>query len=259
MTSLWLSLLIGLFIGLALGALGGGGSILTVPALVYLLGQSGRDASTASLVIVGITSLISMISYARGHQVRWKSGLVFGAAGIASSYLGTLANRHVAEPVLLLSFAALMLVVGVVMIIKSRRAHPDGDGDGGKSTPQRGSMKAAVQVVAAGLLVGFLTGFLGVGGGFLIVPALTFVLRLPMIAAVGTSLLVITMNSATALLARLNHPALNWHVILPVTAAAVVASLLGKLLASHIPNRALTRAFAVLIIAVAGYMGFQAV
>lgn len=263
MIELALSLAVGLFIGLALGALGGGGSVLTVPALVYILGQSGQHAATASLVIVGITSLISMINYARDHQVRWRSGIAFGAAGVASSYLGTLTNRQVPEPVLLLSFAVLMLVVGTVMIAKSRnsrrsggdaRAHQAGD------QPERARMSTTVaQVIIAGLVVGFLTGFLGVGGGFLIVPALIFALRLPMITAVGTSLLIITINSASSLLARLHHPDLNAHIIVPITVAAVVASLAGKLIASRIPSHALSRAFAVLVIAVGLYMGVRVI
>lgn len=263
MTGLLLSLGVGLFIGLALGALGGGGSVLTVPALVYLLGQSGQHAATASLVIVGITSLISMISYGRDHQVRWKSGIAFGAAGIASSYLGTLTNRYVGESVLLLSFAALMLVVGTVMIAKTRKPRRTRRRSRGDQTldphDRKPNATIVAQVIGAGLVVGFLTGFLGVGGGFLIVPALTFVLRLPMITAVGTSLLVITINSATALLSRLHHPDLNAHIIIPITVAAVGASLLGKVIASHIPSRALSRSFAVLVIAVGVCMGLRVI
>lgn len=262
MIELLLSLALGLFIGLALGALGGGGSVLTVPALVYVLGQSGQNAATASLVIVGITSLISMISYARDHRVRWKSGLAFGAAGIASSYLGTLTNRYVPESVLLLAFAVLMVVVGVIMISKSRRTKRTTSriaaGSKTNFSGRRPDATMVAQVVVAGLVVGFLTGFLGVGGGFLIVPALTFVLELPMITAVGTSLLVITMNSATALLARVHHPDPSLHIIVPITVAAVGASLVGKRIAARIPNRALSQAFAVLVIGIGISMGLQA-
>lgn len=267
MTEHILTVLVGLVIGLTLGALGGGGSILTVPALVYLLGQSGQSASTASLVIVGTTSLIGMISYARDRRVHWLAGLTFGAAGIASSYLGTRANRQVPESVLLTSFAALMVAVGVLMLLKSRRHRSTrtGSGDGDHppasqpKSPTRWRTSAVVHLIAAGLVVGFLTGFLGVGGGFLIVPALTMALDMPMVTAVGTSLLVIAINSAMALTARLQHPALDWSVIVPVTVAAVFASLVGKLIGTRIPSRILTRSFAVLVIAVAGYMGLRAV
>lgn len=262
MTTLAVSLAVGLFIGLALGALGGGGSVLTVPALVYILGQSGQHAATASLVIVGITSLISMVNYARDHRVRWMSGIGFGAAGIASSYLGTLTNRTVPEPVLLLCFSVLMLVVGSVMIAKSRRSRQPaaaGSSNIGDRYDGRTTTTVVVQVIVAGLVVGFLTGFLGVGGGFLIVPALTFALRLPMVTAVGTSLLIITINSASSLVARLHHPALDLHIVIPITVAAVVASLAGKAIASRIPSRILSQAFAVLVIAVGVYMGLRVI
>lgn len=288
MTSLALALLIGVAIGVALGALGGGGSILTVPALVYLLGESAPDATTASLVIVGVTSAIAAISYARERQVRWGAGLVFAGAGVLATLGGSHLNRAVPEPVLLLSFAALMIIAGVAMLIKSRPAAGRGrassqplvsvtigggqresEGDsqrwpGPAAEAERrtdGSRRLLMiaQLAVAGLLVGFLTGFLGVGGGFLIVPVLTVAFGYRMNVATGTSLLIISLNSAVALASRAGQQDhVDWAVIVPVTIAAIGGSLLGKRVAARLPSRVLSRVFAVLIIAVAAYMGVRA-
>ena len=215
---------LGLLIGAVLGALGGGGAILTVPILVYLLGQSGQDATTSSLVIVGVTAVLGALGYARAGQLRWRVGAAFGAAGIGAAYLGTLANRLVDERLLLLGFAGVMVLAAAGML---RRRHAGGtssdcaDSGDTETSSNRGEAAAAppepptplpvasprgrtttldalapdvathnqpaaasarpargtvAKVVAAGALVGFLTGFFGVGGGFVIVPALVLVL-----------------------------------------------------------------------------------
>lgn len=258
-----LALGLGVLIGLVIGALGGGGSILTVPALVFVVGMSAQAATTASLVIVGITSAVAAVGYARSGGTRWRTGFVLAAVGVPASLLGTALNRSVDENVLLLAFAALMLVTAAGMLVRTHReAEPPEGGAGAGSTttavrPSR--VRLALRLTAAGALIGFLTGFLGVGGGFIIVPVLVLALHFPMSTAVGTSLLVIALNSAVALAARASDGAYDWDVIVPFTAAAVVGSLFGKTIAGRLPAATLTRAFAVLLLLVAAYVAVRAV
>jgi len=252
---------VGLLIGLSLGALGGGGSILTVPALVYLLGQDPHQATTGSLVIVGTTSLIALVPHARRGHVRFGQGLAFGALGTAGSLAGSTLATHVRPAVLLSAFAALMLVVAALMLRRSQRG-PDAPGSlaTGPTEPMLTlrplgcACPRVAKVVVTATAVGLLTGFFGVGGGFALVPALVLALVFPMPVAVGTSLLVIAVNSATALAARATSgPSLDWGVIAAFTAAAVAGSLLGGRVSAQMAPRLLTRAFAVLLVAVAVY------
>ena len=268
---------LGLLIGLVIGALGGGGSILTVPVLVFLLGLSAQEATSGSLVIVGVTAVVASAAHARTGGTRWRIALTIGAAGVPASVLGTRLNRLVDENVLLLCFAALMLVAAVGMLLRSSEHHDDDDrqdhdlagggdrGGSGTATAIRPpdvsastGRSAVLRLVLVGLLIGFLTGFLGVGGGFVIVPVLVIALRLPMSVAVGTSLLVIALNSGVALLARAGQGAFDWEVIGPFTLTAVAGSLAGKKIAERVANNTLTRAFAVLLVLVAGYVAVRA-
>lgn len=249
------SIALGLLIGAGLGALGGGGSILTVPALVYLLGESAQQATTGSLVIVGVTSLVGALGHARSGHVRWAAGAAFGVTGIAASWAGTALNRSVDPNVLMLAFAALMLVSAAGMIRRARRNTPTDDRHDTATT--KFSATRIAKFVAAGLLVGFLTGFLGVGGGFVIVPALVMALDFPMATAVGTSLLVITINSVTALAARAGHAEFDLSIIVPFTAAAILGSLIGTRAAARTPQATLTRAFAALLVLVAAYVAVR--
>ena len=244
---------LGLLIGLSLGALGGGGSILTVPALVYAIGQDARAATTSSLFIVGTTSAIAALGHARNGRVRWGVGVVFGCTGIAAGFAGTAVNRLVDPDILLLTFAAVIVVAAVGMLANSHGEEPapqegDAPGHARRWTPGR-----IGRVVGAGLVVGFMTGFFGVGGGFVIVPALTLALGISMPQAIATSLVVISINSAGALLARAGTAHFDWAVIIPFTLAAVAGSLAGKAVAVRVSGATLTRAFAVLLIAVALY------
>jgi hypothetical protein len=272
---------LGLLIGLSLGALGGGGSVLAVPALVYAVGQDARSATTSSLFIVGIAAVAGALGHARSGRLRWGVGLAFGAVGVAASFAGTAVNRLVDPDVLLLCFAGVVLLAAAGMLGTTRAAPGDtasarrparsgGGGTrpsaaGGGETPAASSLPADVRsgrrwtgaqagkVAAAGLLVGFMTGLFGVGGGFVVVPALVLALRMPMQQAVATSLLVIALNSASSLLARAGTAQFDWSVIGPFTVAAVAGSLAGKQVTDRLSGTVLTRAFAVLLIAVAGY------
>ena len=248
---IWLAIPLGLAIGLSLGALGGGGSILTVPALVYVLDQDPRSATTGSLLIVGITALTGMLAHARAGRVRVAQGLVFGALGVAGSWAGSRLSTAVPPQVLLSAFAALMLVVAVIMLRRSRN---------GRSDAGSGERKRPVAVVLTATAVGLLTGFFGVGGGFAVVPALVLSLGFSMPVAVGTSLLVIAINSATALVARLGSGVdLDWPLLAVFTAAAIAGSLLGGRVASRVRPATLTRAFAVLLAVVAVYTAVRSV
>ena len=269
----------GLLIGLSLGALGGGGSILTVPVLVYALGENAQSATTGSLVIVGVTAAAATVGHARAGHVRWRAGLGFGVAGVAASFGGTALNARVDPNFLLVCFAGLMLVAATAMLTKTLvHTHGDIDRDesdadaeaaplrrgplGTLSRPavgaparQRVSAAVAARVAAAGLVVGFLTGFLGVGGGFVIVPALVLLLAYKMPTAVGTSLLIISLNSAVALAARSGSSAqFHWSVIAPFTVAAVLGSAGGKRTADRVSGTQLTRTFAGLLLIVATYV-----
>ena len=258
---------LGLLIGLTLGALGGGGSILTIPALVYVIGQDPLAATTSSLFIIGISSVIAALGHARSGRVQWSIGLVFGITGITAGVVGTLVHRRIDPDVLLLCFAAVILVAAAGML--GRRGSPaaagavPGSDDADGPPPEKPAFGrragggvdwgVAGKVVAAGSVAGFMTGLFGVGGGFVIVPALTLALGLSMPQAVATSLVVIAVNSAAALAARAGTVAFDWAVIVPFTAAAVAGSLAGKQVADRLSAVTLTRAFAGLLIAVAAY------
>jgi len=266
-----LAILAGVVIGLALGALGGGGSILTVPVLVYLVGLDAYPATSASLIIVGTTSLLALIPHARRGHVRVTQGVVFGVVGIAGSLLGGRAAARIPEPLLLGGFALLMLMVAVIMLRHDGRedAVTDSEGDDAARVmpasvpmvsvrPLRVRWPRLLKLVAAATAVGFLTGFFGVGGGFALVPALVLVLGFSMPVAVGTSLLVIVLNSATALSTRLTTSLeLDWPLIAGFTLVAVLASLVAGQLSARLPQRVLTRTFAIGMIVVGLGMGIH--
>jgi len=262
---------LGFLIGLSLGALGGGGSILAVPALVYGAGEGAKAATTASLLVVGTTALAGMVGHLRAGRVRVAEGFGFGLVGVGGSFAGSLLNRDVPGSVLLLAFSGLVLLAAWRMhrrheetpcAAKQRARRPqDADGaapPGDAPAPPRGARwhgraAAGGRVLLAGSVVGFLTGFFGVGGGFVIVPALVLALRFDMPSAVGTSLLVIAVSSAEGLAFRLGREGVDWLVVLPFTAAGVIGALLGDVVAGRVSPARLTRWFVWLLVAVAAY------
>jgi len=288
----------GLLIGLSLGALGGGGSILTVPVLVYLLHQPPREATAGSLLIVGITAAVGMAAHRRAGRVRLAPGITFGVLGVAGAYAGTRLSSSIPSDLLLSLFAVLMLVAAAAMLRRQRgaagphvpalaspyappgAAAPDDLGvpssRGGAVTATldkpaaamrtqvpsmagrhpggTASVRQGLKVVAAATGVGLLTGFFGVGGGFVIVPALVLALGFEMPIAVGTSLLVIAINSAAAFAARLGgHVHLDWPLLGVFTVAALAGTLAGSRVASRVDASRLTAAFTILLVAVAAY------
>ena len=234
-----MELFLGLIIGIVLGLLGGGGSILTVPALVYLLGQSPQAAITASLVIVGSNSVLGAVLYTRRGTPDWRVALTFGGAGMLAAYATASISDQISSQALMLAFAGLMLVVGGIMIF--RRAS-----DSEERTPG-----GLLTVLGSGLIVGALTGFLGVGGGFLIVPALVMLVGLPMQQAVGTSLIVIAMNSFAGLMGHMGDSALNLGLIGAFAGAGFIGIFAGSWLNCRLPTEFLKRAFAVFVIGLA--------
>jgi uncharacterized protein len=228
-------------IGVSLGLLGGGGSILAVPVLVYVAGIEPRDAVGMSLAVVGATSLAAGLLHRRSGQVDGRLAAVFGVLGIGGAWAGARLTRALRPELLLTLFALVMLAAGLAML---RRRHADAPGAG---TPARGPRPLALVPVALGL--GVLTGFLGVGGGFLIVPALVVFARAPMKIAVGTSLFVIAANSAAGWLAHLGEGDPHAALTAAFTALAILGSIAGERLARRSPPAALRRAFALLILA----------
>ena len=241
-----LAILFGTVIGLLLGLVGGGGSILTVPILVYILDLGVREATATSLVIVGATALVGVVPHARGGRVEPKVALLFGGAGIGGAFVGTALNRLVSGPVILLLFSVLMLVVAARMGLT--RA-PTEEPKAASQTPKRVGM-----TLAAGLAIGVMTGFFGVGGGFLIVPALVLVLGFPMRLAVGTSLAIIAINSAAGVVANLGSGSIDFRVALLFAAGGFVGATVGGRLAGSINEQRLSQGFAAVIVLVALYI-----
>jgi uncharacterized membrane protein YfcA len=251
----------GIVVGLTLGALGGGGAIVTVPVLVYGLGQAPSEATTAALVIVAVSAAVAMVVHARDGNVRFQEGLVFGLLGTGGTVVGARLAVGVSPTVLLGSFAALLVVVAVLMWRRAGRPAPEQH----RRPPMlvlrprfRCECPQVALLVATTLGVGLLTGFFGVGGGFAIVPALVMVLGFSMPQAVGTSLLVIVVNSLTALATRVGSGvSLDWAVVAVFTAGAVAGSLIGQRASGRLPASRLQRTFAGLLVAVAGYVALR--
>jgi possible membrane protein len=276
------ALAVGALIGLVVGALGAGGGILSVPALIYLLGVAPHEATSASLVIVLFTALAALGGRIGKNTICYQIALVFAALATVGTWLGSLANQAVSADLLMYAFALLLICVGLVML---RRAYPglfrgaaragssgvfsdDGvaaaDGASGtSSTPALRTVSATGEVTSIGAaplwrvalvatITGALTGFFGVGGGFAIVPALTLVLHLPIKRAASTSLLIMAITAVVALVARAQT---SLNVDLGVIGAFTVASMLGAVagapLTRKVSSQKLTASFAALLLAVA--------
>jgi uncharacterized membrane protein YfcA len=286
---------LGFLVGLSLGALGGGGSILAVPALVYGVGETAQAATGTSLIVVGAAALIGLVPHWRRGHVRLREGLLFGAAGVGGSFIGTALNRGVDPDLLLVAFSGFMIVAAVAMWRRARRPvatpEPELVAAGGSaagatastplttsatatpattstaeqapSTAQHASrrpfdLRTTIGVLVAGSVVGALTGFFGVGGGFVIVPALVLTLGFAMPEAVGTSLVVIAVNAVVALVMRAGHTEIDWAAAAPFLVTAVAGTVVGGRLGERVDPRRLTSAFVVLLIAVALFTGVSA-
>jgi uncharacterized membrane protein YfcA len=247
-----------------------------VPVLVSLLSVGPQSATSASLIIVGVTAVMAAIAHARGGHVRWKAAALFGVIGSVTAFGGSILNRAVDPQVLLIAFSVLMVVAAIAMLRRTRKSagstaeHEPAEGIPSVGTEHdspvalairsrpRASTAEAGKLAAAALVVGFLTGFLGVGGGFLIVPALVLALGYSMPVAVGTSLVIIAITTGGAFVERLGSASIPWQIVVPFTVAAIVGSFAGTAISDRISGNALTRRFAVLLAFVAVYVATTA-
>ncbi len=237
-------MVLALVVGVTMGALGSGGSILTVPILVYLVGLEPRAAIILSLAVVCAISTVGALQASLSGQVRLRLGLAFASSAMAGTWLGTLAGRQVSEVLQLVLFGVVALVAAAGMLRRSFRQDP--------APTARASW---MRVLSYGLGVGFLTGLVGVGGGFMIVPALVMMGRgMSMQEAAGTSLLVISLSSLVGVLGYLDHPSLPWGPGASFAALAALGVLAGGRLAGHLRSDALQRVFAVFLVAVAVFV-----
>lgn len=237
-------------VGVALGLLGGGGSILAVPVLVHLMGLPARLAVPMSLPVVGITAAAGAFTRWRKGQLRLRVVVVFAAFAMLASYLAARVGTQIPDRPRLIFFSLVMLVAAAVMWLRSRRPL-------GASGPAAAVAAAPVKVIPAALAVGTLTGLVGVGGGFLIVPALAGVLGLPMAAATATSLAVIALNTIAAGAGWIGRASLDWGLTAEVTVAALIGMAIGTYFAPRFSPRTLTRSFAVLLVLLAAFMLVQ--
>jgi hypothetical protein len=241
-----ITLTIGLavLVGVSLGLLGGGGSILTVPLLVYVEGMDAKAAIATSLLVVGVTSSIAAITHARAGRVRWPVAVVFGLAAMVGAYTGGRLARFIPGAVLLVAFAVIMFIAGAAML------------RGRKDSPAvEGSQRVPVlKITALGLAVGVISGLVGAGGGFLLVPALALLAGLPMPLAVGTSLVIIAMQSFAGFAGHLANEPIDWRLAGMVTAAAVVGALIGGKLVALIDPATLRKLFGWFVLLMASLM-----
>jgi uncharacterized membrane protein YfcA len=232
-----MDLVLGFGIGLSLGMLGGGGSILTVPALVYLVGQAPQAAVTTSLAIVGANSLAGAVFHHRQGELNWKVAVLFGGAGMVSAYIAAGFSKFLSPIWLLIAFGVLMLVIGILMYFQK-----------GKTNQIYQEMPKWWVSLITGAGVGLLTGVLGVGGGFLIVPALVMLVGLPMDQAVATSLVIIAANSFAGLMGHISTGTFDIPLTITFVLAGIVGTLAGTRLTGRLSARWLRRIFALFVI-----------
>lgn len=245
-----IALALGAVIGVLLGLLGGGGSILAVPALVYILGLGVGQAIPTSLIVIGVASAFGAVPKVLAHQVQWRLAAIFAAAGIPATFLGTAIGRQLPQPVLLTGFALVMAVAGIRMLQdKGDTGTACRVGDAGINW-----RRCAPRSIPAGLVVGLLTGLFGVGGGFLIIPALVLMLGVEMPIAVGTSLLIIVANSAAGVISHLGGAAIDWPITGAFVGTAIVGSLIAGYYGTKLDTGRLQRWFAYLVFVVAAYV-----
>ena len=260
--ALLLALLLALLIGVILGLLGGGGSILTVPVLVYVVGYAAKPAIAMSLPVVGVTSLVGAIFHWRLGNVRLGTAALFGGLTMVGAVAGAKLSLLVSGAMQLALLAVVVLGAALSMMrggggeaaattpAGEREPRPDG------KAPARGTATVAL-LAAVALGVGVLTGLVGVGGGFLVVPALVLLGGVPMRQAVGTSLLVIAMNCFAGFFGHLAHTAVDWRFLGLFSGLAVAGVLAGSAAAARVPQLVLRRAFAIFLLAVGGFLLYE--
>ncbi len=234
---------LGLAVGLSLSLLGAGGSLLTVPMLVYLLGVEPHAAAAASLIIVGAVATTGALARGPRGGLRIRDGLVFSAFGVGGSIAGAIASQQVREELFLALFAVLVAVAAFAML---------------RNPSVREGHRSWLRVGLTGLGTGLLTGFFGVGGGFVVVPALIFALGMSMKDAIGTSLLVIAINSAAGLAGRLGAGVdLTPAITLPFALGGIVGALAGARMSHKLPERTARLVFASFLFLLSGWLAYE--
>jgi uncharacterized protein len=228
-----LTILLAAVVGGLLGLLGGGGSVLAVPLLVFIAGLNPHEAAATSLFVVALTSLVALVPHARERRVRWRAGTFFGLSGMVGAFFGGTVAGHVPGSVLLGVFAVLMLTTALAMI-RGRRV---------TSAEDRHPTGALLRIIALGLIVGALTGFVGAGGGFVVVPALVLLSGLPMAEAVGTSLLVVAMQAVSGMAGYLVGTPIDWKFAIGVATSSVIGAIVGSRITGRIDQEQLRRVF----------------
>ena len=283
MGNLILSIFVGLGVGIVVGALGAGGGILSVPVLVYLLGQEPHAASMGSLVIVGLTALVSIIPRQREGHIRWRDGLIFGLLSSIGTICGSRISVYVPSDILMILFSILLAVVGVLMLnkaVRARRLEREEECEEQRiqnkqieSNEQKAAQKneylardpnhrskqktsnakqSLLLLMLCSSLTGLLTGFFGVGGGFAVVPMLVLALGFSVREASSTSLIVMIIASAVGLISRVDaHIHVDWIVVLSFAAASMLGGLIGAPASRHVRESTLTMLFGILLLVVA--------
>jgi uncharacterized protein len=248
LVSFFLAAILGVPVGLALGLVGGGGSILTVPILIGVLGLEPKIATSVSLLIVAVNAVSALRGYVRQKLVQYRMAITLTMAGLLGSYAGTTLNHLLSPRVLTLTFVGLMVLIATLMFRPVKKHQLEA-----LNAPEAVTLP---RLVGAGTLIGLITGFFGVGGGFIIVPVL-LTLGLPMRQAVPTSLLVIALNSLVALGLRvLSGRGVPLEYALPMILGGILGSSLAVLIAPRLGNRGLGVAFGGLILVMAGFLLF---
>jgi uncharacterized membrane protein YfcA len=246
-----LGLALALVVGLSLGLLGGGGSVLTVPIFVYVMGFEAKQAIAMSLIVVGAASCVGAARHWRAGRVDLRVAAVFGLIAMGGSYAGARAARFVSGPTQLL-LLAIVVCAAAISMIRSTRPEPLAAGD--EHAGPVIDTPSVIRLMPVAIGVGLLTGLVGVGGGFLIVPALVLLGRVPIKLAIGTSLLVITMNCAAGIVGYLGHVTMPWGIVGLFTAVAIGGLVAGTHLVGFVSPAALRRGFAVLLMCVGTFV-----
>ena len=240
-----LGLLLGILMGLALGLLGGGGSILAVPIFKYVLGFGAKEAIASSLAVVGVTSLFGVASHWKENNIRPRVALAFGLPAAVGAFVGAKVLAGFLSGALQLALFAVVMLVSAFFMFRNGKSGKDEEDEAKSDSLPR---KTLVFLAVVGVWVGILTGLVGVGGGFLIVPALVLLAKVPMKQAVGTSLLVIAANSFSGFVGYLGTVQFQWGLLAIFTALAVAGSFVGAHLVRYIPHRILTKSFATFLV-----------
>lgn len=244
-----------LIIGLTLGLLGSGGSAITVPVLVYLVGHATKQSIAESMAIVGLISIAAAIPYAKAKQIDWRSVWYFGIPGMLGTFVGAWLGGLATEAIQLVVFGGVLIAAAYVML---RKTKPGADADDGNEEDKQ--LRSPIWKIALeGTVVGIVTGFVGVGGGFLIVPALVVFGRLPIRLAIGTSLVIIALKAAIGFAKYQQYlmahdMSVDSHTVLIFVPLGVLGSLIGKSVNARMNQRLLKNVFAVFLILLGGFV-----